>query len=403
MSNTQPKYWVACSGGLDSVALTRILYEANISIGILHMNFQLRGADSDQDEYFVAALADELNIPFRSKKVDTQAYKTKHKVNTQLAARNLRYNWFNELITQEEIVICLAHHADDQIENFFIQLERGAGIRGLAGMRNYKNHFFRPLLNVTKKELKEIAIKNQWTWREDQSNFESIYKRNWYRIHFLPTILRSVENRSLITNLVMNYQQADDFLAAVRDNTAHTSENTFQWSDWNNFPYVFQHELLRSWGVNIGQLPEINRLQKGEKGGKLQYDTITIWNEGDCFFVERKADMIDSTPRLEERMVKRHEVHFTADKIYVDKVKLRGSLFLSHWEQGDRFQPLGMKGTKLVSDFLIDRKVPARKKQHTLVVKDEQGIIAIIGFGPSERVKIDAQTENILCFWLEKD
>lgn len=396
MNSNVPKYWVACSGGLDSVVLVQLLAKRSLSLGVLHMNFQLRGKESDDDEQFVRNLAIELKIPFRSKKVDVATYKKKHKVNTQLAARELRYEWFNELIAKEKAIVCLAHHADDQLENFLIQLERGASVKGIAGMRTFKNNFFRPLLRYSKEELRDLAVNQNWKWREDGSNQKTIYKRNWYRIVFIPELLSNEQRRKEVLGLVKNYQVVDGFLEGLLHQQSNVFNASFDWLRWHRFPILVQQSYLRKWSISISQLSEINRLQRGTKGGKIVFEKVIIWNDGDGFFVEKKKHFESAESKLYITPVNYDEVEFSNEFLYVDLDKVQGKLSVDRWQKGDRFQPLGMTGTKLVSDFLIDRKVPVRAKRNVKVIKDKEKIIGVMGYAPSEQVKIDQNTKNII-------
>lgn len=188
--DVQLPYLVAVSGGVDSVVLAHLLTLAGFKISIVHCNFQLRGAASDADELFVIELGIQLGVPVHTKTFDTHAYMDKHGVSLQMGARDLRYNWFEELnscMGTDGVIV--AHHADDQIETVMLNLLRGTGIEGVYGMSSKRDFIRRPLLPFSRKEIKTFLERNNLHWTEDQSNAKTIYKRNFIRHKFLPLLL----------------------------------------------------------------------------------------------------------------------------------------------------------------------------------------------------------------------
>lgn len=388
MDKITPKYWIACSGGVDSVVLVHIMAQLKHNLGVLHCNFQLRGKASDEDEQFVRELAAHYSLPIQVKKFTVPTTK-----NTQLTARNLRYKWFEEVRKKDGACIVLAHHQDDQVETFLIQLSRG-GWKGLAAMPIYRAGYVRPLLSKTKSDLIDLAKKNNWSWREDVSNTSDRYERNYYRLHLLP-LLKENGIYTDILSLISDYQKLVHQLK-VWNWTVQSGDSVYlSQQEWNKLPILLRKELLEQFNIPSSQVSEFSRwITEGIKGGKLEGSTYTVWHEGEGFYFQYRGD---DTPlmTLEVHPVERTAIDFNSSDFYVDADKIKGELQLCTWEIGDRFQPYGMRGSKLVSDFLTDKKVPAHQRKDIHVVKDTENIIAVVGFTISNSVAISDKTERI--------
>lgn len=401
MEKLIPKYWIACSGGVDSVVLAHLFQRSKQSFGLLHMNFQLRGEASNQDAIFVEELAQELGVACRIKVVDVNKEREIKKGNTQLLARDLRYAWFEQVKKETNAKIVLAHHLNDQIETFFLQLERGGGVYGLAGMPIEVNGYVRPLLKYSKAELLQLAQVNNWSWREDSSNQSNKYERNFYRNEVIPFLSAKNEQFVKRTNeLVEEYQKLLNHLKRWGGDSLFVKENCILFEKWNNQPQLVQKEILRRYEIPNNQLEEINRLQDGIKGGVLSYQKYSVWNEGTHYaFV---LDVSDVILTVKQRIVAQNEVDFSnKGSFYIDADKVVGEIELRKWRIGDRFTPLGMKGSKLISDFLTDKKVPSYKRNNVRVLVNQLQIIAVVGFCPSEQVRINEQTKRILALTIE--
>lgn len=384
-----PTYWLACSGGVDSVVLAHLLNACGKDFGLLHCNFHLRGEDSNTDEAFVRKLAAELAIPIRVKDFDTHQYSVDNRMNTQLAARELRYTWFDEVIAKENATVFIAHHYDDQVESFFLQLRRGGSLRALAGMPQFIDGYIRPLLKYSKKELIDLAIKSDWKWREDVTNASNDYMRNWYRNEVLPFLATQDFPLNDVTPLVEQFQEVLSYLQGF------TIENEVKISDWLSYPVWFQEQILSH--HQLGEYParEITRLANAFKGKYIRNKTNQVWNEGRTL-VFSPVKSARKNLRLSLSIVSREEIEFDSDSLYLDHSKIRGNLSIRKWEAGDRFQPLGMKGVKKVGKFLRDRKVPSHLKTDIYVLLDEsEEILGVFGFCCSEKVKIDIDTQTI--------
>ena len=388
--NKSPKYWVACSGGVDSVVLLHIMHEEKKDVGILHCNFHLRGESSNQDEAFVRNLAKTLELPIRVREFDTKQYGKDHKINTQLAARELRYDWFDEVIQKENGIVLLAHHYDDQLETFFLQLRRGGKVRGLSGMPVFSAGYLRPILKYTKAELLLLAKKHNWKWQEDITNASNDYTRNWYRNEVLPWLKTAHFPLEEVVPLMHSFQEVLAYLRKVE------VPNSIKIEDWFAYPIWIQQHILSEQGLGEYSESEINRLAKTEKGKFIGNDTAKVWNEGDeLVFVKvasRKAEFL-----LEVSTHSIEEVEMNTTDLFLDASKIQGQLSTRKWRAGDTFQPLGMKGEKSVGKFLRDRKVAAHLKEDVYVLVDERGwVLGVFGFGVGERFRMDEGTRSVV-------
>lgn len=376
------KYWLACSGGVDSVVLTHILASKKIDFGILHCNFMLRGAASNDDANFVNSLAKKLGVS-----CEIKTLKVNKSENTQLSARNKRYEWFKDIINKGSYVL-LAHHADDQEETFWLQLERGAGVAGLSGMAMHHEGFIRPLLSYSKSEILELAQKNNWKWREDKSNTSTKYQRNFFRIEVIPALRGLDIKNSSINEIVCDYQTLFKRLKGL-----DLPFNDIKIIDWKKYPTLFRHEILRRKNIAIRFESEITKLCSSIKGSKIKADDYFIWHNGDSLSFKLNEKKI--LPELKVVKVQFDQIDLTDNNLYFDAEKVEGEIQIRLWKDGDTFQPLGMKGKKSISDFLTDKKVSAAEKRNVLVLADKFKIIGIWGFMPSELVKIDSDTKHV--------
>lgn len=399
MENTYPTYWLACSGGVDSVVLAHLFKLSKQSFGILHMNFQLRGKDSDEDEVFVRNLAKQLDVPCRVKISDVNKLKKDQKGNTQLLARELRYTWFEEIKKETGGKIVLAHHLDDQAETFFMQLERGGGVYGLAGMSQEREDYVRPLLKYKKEELLALAKQNNWKWREDVSNKSNVYKRNRYRNEWLPILKEQIKALdSQVSEIVLNYQLLLRYLEQLNLEQLLAEDNYLTFTTWNLLPILLQKEILHRYNIPTHYYNRIQELQKGIKGKQITIGNYTIWNEGDAYaFIKNTPQKI---VKMKSQVLEKEDFSLEVDfsktnQFYIDADKVEGEIIVRTWRKGDRFSPIGMKGSKLVSDFLTDKKVPAHQRNYIQVIKDQRKIIAVVGYCPSEKVKVDKETQKI--------
>ena len=397
---------LALSGGIDSMVLADMLLKSKADFVLAHCNFHLRGEESDGDEQFVRDFAERNALTLYVKQFDTMSYAKEHGVSIEMAARDLRYAWFEELRQQLGYdKIAVAHHADDQLETFFINLLRGAGIRGLKGMRPVNGNIIRPLLDKSREEIHQYAIENGIKWREDHTNAETQFLRNKIRHELLPvidgiskegraSILKSISHlasenelyRELVDEKLFQIVKKDGEVQKTSHLSPLTSHLLFEW--------------LRDYGFNSDQVHFIYEAMNGQPGTSFFSPThkVTIERDG-----------VELTPicqhdKTQVELV--YEQHPNDDNFVIDKSpevaqldydKLTFPLKLRMWQAGDRFYPLGMKGSRLLSDFMKDLKFTTRQKEECQVLttaKDE--IVWVVGRRVDERFKVTDKTKSIL-------
>ena len=400
------KYILALSGGIDSMVLADMLLKSKTDFVLAHCNFHLRGEESDGDEQFVRDFAERNGLTLYVKQFDTMSYAKEHGVSIEMAARDLRYAWFEELRQQLGYdKIAVAHHADDQLETFFINLLRGAGIRGLKGMQPVNGNIIRPLLDKSREEIHQYAIENGIKWREDHTNAETQFLRNKIRHELLPVIDSiSKEGRASILKSINHLASENELYRELVD------EKLFQivkqdgevqktsYLSTLNSQLLF--EWLRDYGFNSDQVHFIYEAMNGQPGTSFFSSThkVTIERDG-----------VELTPICQhdktqvELVYEQHpnDYNFVIDKspevAQLDYDKLTFPLKLRIWQAGDRFYPLGMKGSRLISDFLKDLKLTTRQKEECQVLttaKDE--IVWVVGRRVDERFKVTDKTKTIL-------
>ena len=422
ISNTFPalkgkKILIACSGGLDSVVLSRLFKELNYDISLAHCNFSLRGKESDEDEKFVILLADKLSIPIFNKKFNTKAYKIKHKLSTQVAARQLRYQWFEEVCTEHSFdYLATAHHLDDDLETFLINLSRGTGLRGLIGIPLINDKIIRPFLNFPRADILQYAKEKNSPWREDSSNQTSDYLRNKLRIEVIPR-LKEVDHNLLNgfhqTQKYLNDSMAlvNDYMALIKNLVVDETEDGFEidvlkLQDLPNTNALL-YELLAPFGFtawdDISDLltaqsgkqifSESHRILKNRKS-LLLVENSFVHNE-ETYTIKESDTGIDTPINLKiEHVAKTSD--YTPSIVYLDVQKLNFPLQLRKWREGDSFYPFGMKGKKKLSKFFKDEKLSLVAKEKTWVLTSENHIVWIVGMRSDHRFKVESQTKKIL-------
>lgn len=393
------KVWVACSGGADSVFLLRILHTQGIKVGVLHCNFQLRDEESDEDERFVRELCNSLQIKYLIKHFDVKLFCTQKKISIQEAARKLRYSWFEEIYNEYQIPIALAHHQNDQQETFLLQLQRGGGIKGLAAMPQSRFHIIRPLLHIYKKEILATCKAQNWQFRTDSSNLSKKYKRNALRIEFMEVLEQNHFDFDLINQLVSDYQKLLSYLPEIiKCYSKHAKRNEININKWTNTPIIIQKYILDEIGLGQNNLDAVNQLVTSQKGAYLQRKNLKLIRDRNTLFVKNisvRSD--DKLPDIQKEILANREgIIYEEGSIYLDFDNVVGDILYRFWKARDRFSPLGLNGTKLVSKFLKDRKVSVQNKSKIVVAIDAKGIIAVLDYTVDNRVKITTKTKQIL-------
>ena len=422
ISNTFPalkgkKILIACSGGLDSVVLSRLFKELNYNISLAHCNFSLRGKESDEDEKFVILLADKLSIPIFNKKFNTKAYKIKHKLSTQVAARQLRYQWFEEVCTEHSFdYLATAHHLDDDLETFLINLSRGTGLRGLIGIPLINDKIIRPFLNFPRADILQYAKEKNSPWREDSSNQTSDYLRNKLRIEVIPR-LKEVDHNLLNgfhqTQKYLNDSMAlvNDYMALIKNLVVTDTEDGFEIDvlKLQGLPNTnaLLYELLAPFGFtawdDISDLltaqsgkqifSESHRILKNRKS-LLLVENSFVDNE-ETYTIKESDTGIDTPINLKIEQVDKTS-DYTPSIVYLDLQKLNFPLQLRKWREGDSFYPFGMKGKKKLSKFFKDEKLSLVAKEKTWVLTSGNHIVWIVGMRSDHRFKVENQTKKIL-------
>lgn len=411
------KLLIACSGGVDSVVLAHLFKDLNYEIGLAHCNFSLRGIESDEDEHFVIDLAKTYAVPVFHKTFDTKKYGKTHKVSTQMAARELRYNWFEELLNEFKYdYILTGHHADDDLETFFINLSRGTGLRGLTGIPETNEQVIRPLLPFGRDTIVTYAKDANLYWREDSSNAKADYLRNKLRLEVLPSYKAS--SKGLLESFQKTQKHLQDSQGLIQDYLALiqalvVSEvvegyhlDIQKLKELPNTDALL-YELLSSYGFSdLDAISDLLFAQSGKqvfsKSHRLVKDRdvliltkLTSENKNEEFYIAENQKKIDASISLEIKSIEKIG-NITATAIYVDGSKLAYPLQLRKWREGDVFQPFGMKGKKKLSKFFKDEKLSLVTKEKIWVLCSANQIVWVVGHRSDNRFKVDSKTKHIL-------
>lgn len=412
------------SGGIDSIVMCELFHQAGLKFGIAHCNFQLRGDESDTDELFVEELAEKYNVQFHSVAFDTSAYAKKNKLSIQLAARKLRYEWFEEIRTQFDYkYIATAHHQDDSIETFFINLIRGTGISGLHGILPKQNYIIRPLLFSGKEQIELFAKKNKLKHREDSSNASDKYVRNKIRHQLIP-VLKEL-NPNISQTIAEDIQRLSDTEKVYKKEITNKRSKIIK-EDKNGLqisikelkklkpiePYLF--EFLYPLGFNSATIDEIIESLNGQSGKQFFSPTHRLIKDRDFLIVENgkwkmgngkshsikksQKSLIAEELKLNFKSVSKtanYKLQTTNEATNIDFDKLQFPLEIRKWEKGDTFYPLGMKGKKKLSDFFIDKKISIAEKENTWLLTSANKIVWVIGLRLDDRFKVTDKTTKI--------
>lgn len=413
------------SGGVDSVVMCDLFRRAGIEFGVAHCNFGLRGQDSENDEHFVRGLSRRLGVPLYVKKFDTANYARDEKISIQMAARELRYQWFDEIIKENDYACyATAHHIDDQIETFFINLLRGTGIAGLGGIPARQGSCIRPILFARKEDIEEYRQKNSLDYRIDKSNNSTRYLRNKIRHVLIPALEDiSPEFRTVFSK---NFEKLGD-AGTIFKREIHSKRSGLvrknkdgSWSVFideliNLHPLrLYLFEILSQFDFSQSDIQNIILLLDQDVSGKLFYspthkllkdrDELIIHPipdvpEKGVFYIEDE-DAIITDPF--ELIIKREKLINTPDysddpyEAMFDLDRLEFPLVLRKWRTGDAFVPLGMSGMKKLSDYFIDEKFSLFEKESTWILLSGDQICWIIGHRIDDRYKITPETSQIL-------
>lgn len=413
---------LAVSGGIDSMIMSDLFIKAGYQSGIAHCNFSLRGSDSDLDEDLVRKFAASVNIPFYSIRFDTHGYAEKNGLSVQMAARDLRYNWFEKIRIQNGFdYIAVAHNLNDNIETLLINLTRGTGITGLAGMRPVSGSIIRPLLFATRNEIEKYCKKYRITYREDRSNAEIKYTRNRIRHLIIPELkkINPAIERTLSETLI-KLRETDDlvsrFITNIRNTISVTNEDkvTFDIEQLNKYLHekTVLFELFRPFGLSGSQTGDLIDVIYGKTGGQLFTPSYRILKNRNKLIVslsEKTADFsykifkhedMENIPEIASAELIEITDSFVIpdDKTIacLDEKEMEYPLLIRKWKNGDFFYPLGMKRKKKISDFLIDIKKSRIEKDKIMVLESGGRIAWVIGERIDNRFRIKPETKRTL-------
>lgn len=420
---------LAVSGGIDSVVLCELTMQAGYDFAIAHCNFQLRGEESNRDEAFVRALAAKYKVPVFVKRFDTSDYAAQHKCSIQVAARELRYNWFNEIMDSGNPnfnFIVTAHHANDNIETVLMNFFKGTGMGGLRGMLPAQGKIVRPLLSVTREAIEQFAREQQLQWVEDSSNAEDHYTRNYFRHKIIPAI-REVypqAEANMMANLqrfreveFLYRQHLDQLLNKMVERKGNELHIPILKLQKSNAVQTILFELMQPFGFTAKQPAEALALLQSETGRYIASATHRIFRnrnwliiaplsttQAQHIIIEQEGEIAFALGRLHLQISRlpsdktegNGQLSVKNDVAQLDAAQISFPLLLRPWRPGDYFYPLGMQKKKKLARFFIDQKLSATQKENTWVLEMNKKILWVIGLRIDDRFRITAGTTNVL-------
>ena len=398
---------VGVSGGADSVALLLILKSLGYQVQALHCNFHLRQKESDRDERFVSELCRKNNIPLLIKHFNTKEYAARNNVSIEMAARDLRYNWFYDVLTDNNAQsIAVAHHRNDQAETLLLNLIRGTGIRGLAGMYPIRNQIARPLLCVTRDEILAYLNEIKQDFVTDSTNLEREATRNKVRLDILPQMAEinpSIVNTLsetcsiLMSSLPFYEKKVEEELNRVKHND--TEVNIPQLQECENTD-VLIYEWLKDKGFTTSQHREIAESLESTSGKIWESKAYRLLKDRDKLILQEKKEKVSDPQILQEQVDSITETG--PDLAYFDSDKIVAPITYRTAKKGDWFIPFGMEGKKLISDYLTDIKATRFEKENQLLALCGEDIIWVVGHRSDNRYRVDKDTQHIIRLRIKK-
>jgi tRNA(Ile)-lysidine synthase len=414
---------LAVSGGVDSMVMLHLFIEAGFRVGVAHCNFQLRGKESDGDENFVYHACQELKVPVMVERFDTETYAWENSLSTQMAARELRYAWFDFLLEENKYqFLATGHHFDDTIETILLNWTRGSSIEGLAGIPVKNNKIIRPLLFATRSQVEKYAAEKGIQWREDQSNLTDDYQRNFIRHQIVPKLKEL--NPSLEATLHDGLEKIQGDLELIHFQTAEWKKQflsverekvTIAKSGFDSFQQS-AHLLwrcIREYGFNFEQTREVIHGLSGQSGKQFLSPTHKMVIDREKIIITEHVDFWnDTTIKDGQELASLGSWDMDIENVYdldrsndsfeakLDAAKIVFPLVWRKWKAGDVFYPLGMEHRKKVSDFLIDNKVSVSDKDVVTVLESNGEIIWVVGYRIDNRFKITPKTTSAVLFSL---
>ncbi len=420
---------LAVSGGLDSVVMTHLLAEMGFPCWVLHVNFQLRGAESERDENFVTALAKEAGMEIFVERFDTLGYANLKGMGIQEAARILRYQWFETKrkdcqlqFPDKNILILTAHHANDNVETVLMNFFRGTGIQGLRGITAFqkKRFLLRPLLPFKKEELISFAKNHNWTFVEDSSNESNKYTRNFLRNQILPQLEENFPQ--VKDNLLQNIDRMKEVAEIYQEAIADRLNGLMEWKGQECQVSILKlkktaqlntviWEMIRPFGFSVQQIPELIKLIEAPNGSSLYSATHQIiknrkWlimakiqpQENSFVVIESSESAIEfAGGQLDGTIITQPFTHDANPlKVMLDAKQISFPLLLRKPKSGDYFYPLGMQKKKKLNRFFIDQKLSKTQKEAVWILESNQRIIWVLGLRIDNRFRCEPGTETAL-------
>ncbi len=412
------------SGGIDSMVMTHLFISSGFKTAIAHCNFSLRGEESDRDEDLVKITADENKIPFFSKRFETRKFAVENGLSVQMAARELRYSWFETILSEKNYdYVAVAHNLNDNIETFLINLIRGTGISGLTGMKPVCNRIIRPLLFASRHQIEDYCKLYGIPFREDKSNTDTKYTRNKIR-HLILPIMKEINPSIEITldetaeKFSNTYEIVKSYLQIVENKVLIKPEgNVISYSVKELGKYIHNKtlifELFRPYGIKGRSVVDLINIVTGNTGGRIITSShILIRNRNELIVFPlaeqpkyvyceiNNIDELSSSPGIEYALkeIVPSDFRVSCDKktAVLDYSKITFPLIIRRWEKGDSFIPLGMNKYKKLSDYFIDNKFSRLEKENTLILESSGNIVWVIGERIDDRFKITSDTTEIL-------
>ena len=430
---------LAVSGGVDSVVLCKLCKQANYHFQIAHCNFQLRGEESERDEKFVRSLAEKYEVEIFVKRFDTKEYAAQNKVSIQVAARELRYKWFEEVASSpdnyreqeggsgNEPWIVTAHHANDNIETLLMNFFKGTGIKGLQGILPRQGNIIRPLLFAKKEEILQFARENNLSFVEDSSNSSDKYTRNYFRNQLIPALKKvfpQVEENLL--NNIDRYREIE--ILYSQSVVLHKKKLLETKGNEVHIPVLkllkvgplktLIYEIIKDYGFTAHQMEEVVSLLKSGSGKYISSATHKIIKNRNWLIIapinpleanhilinetDKEIDFEDGKLRIKNYDLEMGKPPCSDFIATLDAANIRFPLLLRKWKQGDYFYPLGMRHKKKLSKFFIDQKLSVTDKEKVWVIESDKKVIWIVGKRIDDRFKITDKTKKVLSIELRK-
>lgn len=413
---------LAVSGGADSMLMLHLFTHAGFPVAVAHCNFGLRGDESNGDEQFVADYCDQHNLPFFVKQFNTEEFAQQEGISIEMAARELRYAWFDLLLDRHGYhYLATAHHQDDVIETFLINLSRGSGIKGLSGIQPKSGTIIRPMLFTNRLEIMEYCQRLSIAYRTDSSNQDTVYKRNLIRQQIIP-LLEQV-NPAFRRNALKTIGNLHETGLLFQQRMSEIKAFVYSEDDQGAVIHIDKlqtlsplrtilFELIREFGFQAEQVDDIIDSLNKESGRKFFSDSYRLVKDREFLLISPFAAKSEKVFYIDEDCAGIHfPVHLSVGKLErtadfrfstnpnvadLDLDKLTFPLILRHWQEGEYFQPLGMTGLKKVSDFFIDEKYSIPEKENAWILASGNQVVWMVGKRLDDRFKITAKTKRIL-------